>query len=274
MDVRDIMTPDPVTVSPDVSLDRAVHAMDEYHVRHLPVLDHEGGALLGLISDRDLLAAIGWHPALSSAEESHPGVVRDIMHTALTKVAPDDTVVMAAVDLVLQTIGCLPVIEDGRLVGILSEMDMLRAFVVEADAERLPMDDDPPIAEHMSERLLTVSPTTPIAEAVELCHLRHVRHLPVVEGDRLVGIVSDRDLRGALGSQRPEAMPVETIMSPEALIVAPDAHLSHAAELMHTYKFGALPVVEDHKLIGIVSVTNVLDHCMNTLREPESRSEQ
>ena len=60
----------------------------------------------------------------------------------------------------------------------------------------------------MAEKLLTVSPNTPIAEAVELCHLKHIRHLPVVDGDRLVGIVSDRDLRGALGSQRPETMPV------------------------------------------------------------------
>ena len=174
----------------------------------------------------------------------------------------------------VQSIGCLPVVENDRLVGILSEMDMLRAFVVEADAERLPLDDDPPVTEHMAEKLVTVSPDTPLGEAVELCHRKHVRHLPVVQDGRLMGIVTDRDLRGALGSQRPVTMPVETVMSPEALVVPPDALLSHAAELMHTYKFGALPVVDDRRLVGILSVTNLLDHCMNTLREPESRSEQ
>jgi acetoin utilization protein AcuB len=96
-----------------------------------------------------------------------------------------------------------------------------------------------------------------------------IRHLPVVEGDRLVGVVSDRDLKKAAPSPFDRdtaeeflrltcAVTIKEVMSKEVVTVSPYCPIEEAASLMFRRRIGALPVVEDGRLVGIITETDVL----------------
>ncbi|HSJ10385.1 MAG TPA: CBS and ACT domain-containing protein [Longimicrobiales bacterium] len=117
------------TVAPDTSLADALAITRQHRIRHLPVMSH--GKLAGLLSDRDLRLAIppAWavdHTQLLAA--LHQRTVGEIMVTELITVTPDTAIEDAAKLLYTHRIGCLPVLDGGTLVGILTETDLLRAF--------------------------------------------------------------------------------------------------------------------------------------------------
>jgi CBS domain-containing protein len=127
-----------------------------------------------------------------------------------------------------------------------------------------------PVRDLMRAPVATVAPETPAREAVRLLRARRIRHLPVVDQNgRLVGIVTDRDLRQAVFHPAVQArlgstgeavgdLPVRELMTGAVVTVAPWADLREAARLMHERKIGALPVVEDGRLVGILTETDVL----------------
>jgi acetoin utilization protein AcuB len=118
--VRDVMATDLVTVRPHESARHAYRLMRDHRFRHLPVV--EGGQLVGILSDRDLRPVL-LSPTLARAR------VDELMSEDLTTVMPDAPVEEAASLLVVKRIGCLPVVADGRLVGIVTETDLLAVLV-------------------------------------------------------------------------------------------------------------------------------------------------
>jgi len=274
MDLASIMSADPHCVGPEISPDDALAVMDDQDVRHLPVV--EQGRLVGVLSDRDLLSEIGWLPARTPAQraaregEGSVRTVRELMHANVTTGEPDDSVVTAAVDLVVQSIGCLPVLRGDELVGMVTEMDLVAAFWRIAQKGELDGDIDPLVSERMAAQPVTVTFVTPVKQAVALCHDHHVRHLPVVDGERLVGVVSDRDLRAASCGGRHLEQVVGTIMVPYPVTLVREDRLSVAAERMVGHRISCLPVVDGNKLQGIVTLTDLLEHCISTLRDPET----
>lgn len=123
----------------------------------------------------------------------------------------------------------------------------------------------------MSPDPLSVSPDATIAEARELMAAEGFRHLPVVSGERLIGIISDRDvaiadgaLRAALRRHEVESLlnderPVESVMSSAPQVIGPDADISDAARLLVSRRISALPVVDDDGvLVGIITSVDCL----------------
>lgn len=266
--VSSIMSRDPVTVRPDGSLDDAVRHMDEQAVRHLPVV--ESGRLVGLLSDRDLLEATGWLPrrvraAMGESPECASRTVRDVMHPDPLTVAPDDTVVTVAVEAVVRGAGCLPVVSEGALVGVISELDLLRAYA-EFHSGDGPDPEDPPVERVMTRDPVSITSRATLGRAREICRSLHVRHLPVLDQGHLIGIVSDRDLRRAVGRGRADDYPVDELMTPRPASIAPGRPVSEAARWIVEHRASALPVIEDSELVGIVTSLDLLDHCMNHLR--------
>ncbi|MCB9915379.1 MAG: CBS domain-containing protein [Planctomycetes bacterium] len=262
------MSARPVLVDASASLDEAMRLMDDHDVRHLPVL--RDGSLVGVVSDRDVMSATGWLPA-NLREPSGPSTVGDLVRKKAVTATPDDSIVMTAVDMVSREIGCLPVLEDGAVVGIVTEMDMLSAYidVSEQDNESLAL--HAPVSELMSANVLTVAPNTSLWAAMDLAKERHVRHLPVVEDGRVVGIVSDRDLRRAAARHSEPGVPVNELMSHDPLTLDPEEPLSRAAACMYEARIGGLPVVDDGRLVGILTLTDLLDYCIANLRHPDKR---
>ena len=121
--VGQFMSTDLFTVRPDDLVDLAANLMDWRHVRHVPVED-DGGRLVGLVSHRDLLRLLARGAAGADAE---PAAVRQIMKPNPVCVTPA-TPTLEAVELMrARRVGCLPVVEDGLLVGILTASDFLDA---------------------------------------------------------------------------------------------------------------------------------------------------
>jgi CBS domain-containing membrane protein len=127
--VRDAMTADPTNLKRNDKLTLADDIMRLGRVRHLPVLDDDDQTLVGIVTQRDLFRdalaqALGYgrHAQRKLLDSL---AVKDVMATEVVTIAPDASLVDAARLLTERKIGCLPVVENGRLVGILTEGDFV-----------------------------------------------------------------------------------------------------------------------------------------------------
>ena len=120
------------------------------------------------------------------------------------------------------------------------------------------------VHEIMATRPRSVTPDTPVTEVAELMEADDVGAIPVVTGERLVGIVTDRDIvvRAIAKGKDPRGMPAAEVSSSEELVaVGPDDDLSEALKLMAKYQVRRLPVItDDERLVGVVSQADVARH--------------
>ncbi|HEY7536303.1 MAG TPA: CBS domain-containing protein [Thermodesulfobacteriota bacterium] len=120
------------------------------------------------------------------------------------------------------------------------------------------------VRDYMSGKPITVSPETDVKSAFESLKKYKIRQFPVVSDGKLVGIVTDRDLRVAL--TRPESK-VEDIMASDPLTTGDDMPLEKVALLLRENKVNALPVVsKKNEVIGIITISDVLDALIHFLR--------
>lgn len=260
MQLSEIMTKKPAAIAADASLDEAMALMDERNLRHLPVL--RGRRVVGMISDRDLLETTGWlPPRVREVLDAPAGSVAEFMDEGPFTAAPEDSLESIASRLAKDRLGCVPVVKDHKLVGVVTEVDVLRAFVDACAQGRIAKRADAKVSAHMSAEPATCGPRTALEKVLDVMHAGGIRHMPVVLRGRLVGIVSDRDLRLAIGRGALSGAQVKELMTPDPATIAPAQRLSEAAQLLARHKFGALPVVEDGKLAGILSSSDVLAAC-------------
>jgi CBS domain-containing protein len=116
------------------------------------------------------------------------GTIRDLMTSEVLTVAPEDTVGEAAEKMVARGVGSVLVSDYGRLIGILTERDLLRAV-----ADRI-HSSEARVREWMTREPITVTPDTPAEDAARTMLEHGFRHLPVVDGEQTIGIVSLRDV--------------------------------------------------------------------------------
>jgi acetoin utilization protein AcuB len=126
------------------------------------------------------------------------------------------------------------------------------------------------VAQWMTKSLMTIKPKDTLRHARERMAKYRVNQLPVVVEDRLVGIVTDRDVRDAYPSslrlfygkdidEFGDSHIIEEVMTYNVVTVAPETSLREAAQQLRRQRFGALPVVENEKLVGIITRSDVLD---------------
>lgn len=107
---------------------------------------------------------------------------------------------------------------------------------------------------------------TPVQEAFETMRDGGFRHLPVVEDGAVVGILSDRDLRRAKGRGQLDLMLVRDLMTPDPERARPDQRLSSVALILSAERIGAMPVVVGDRLVGVVSLIDVIVPCTRALQ--------
>jgi|1185.fasta_scaffold217976_2 CBS domain-containing protein len=111
----------------------------------------------------------------------------DLMATDVLAVSPDTTIADAARRMVAREAGAAVVMQDGGLVGVISERDLMAAIPDACGPET-------PVSDRMSRDVMTASPTASVPEAMAMMIEGRFRHLPVVEAGRVLGMVSMRDL--------------------------------------------------------------------------------
>jgi acetoin utilization protein AcuB len=116
------------------------------------------------------------------------------------------------------------------------------------------------VARRMTRDPISISPEASIQEAIELMKTHSIRHLPVVDGqERLVGWVSDTELRGVFIASMIEELTVGDVMIADPITVSSTDVLEQAALLISKHKIGGMPVLEDGKLVGIITVVDILE---------------
>jgi acetoin utilization protein AcuB len=126
------------------------------------------------------------------------------------------------------------------------------------------------VAQSMTTSVVTIKPQDTLRHARELMTTHRINQLPVVVNDKLVGIVTDRDIRDAYPSslrllrgkdidEFADSYTVEEVMTYNVIAVSPQTSVREAAQRLRRQRFGALPVVENGKLVGIITRSDLLD---------------
>jgi acetoin utilization protein AcuB len=135
---------------------------------------------------------------------------------------------------------------------------------------------EPLVADYMTPEPITLSPEDTLLEALETMRMRGVRRVPVTVGGMLVGLVTEGDLKRAEPSTLTdseedfnrvmEGTPLSRIMIQNPITATPQTPLLEAAETIHGTKYGALPVVSDGRLVGILTDNDLVHALVDALR--------
>ena len=138
------------------------------------------------------------------------------------------------------------------------------------------------VSELMTRKLIMVRPLESVEGVIELLQRRGVRHILVMDNGKLVGIISDRDLKRAMDPTRTrknvmaiggmyflmEPVLAEEIMTVHPVTIGPDTNARAAAKVMVKHRFGALPVVENEHVVGVITETDLLRYFADSEPEP------
>jgi len=248
--VSEIMVEDVFTINHDEAINKALSIMRDYDISVLPVL--RGRKVIGLI-DRLRILETGFSPYTKAGSIAEPAA----------SLKPDDTILDAARMLVALKFEALPVLDDKEeLVGIVARYDIVKYTL---DIKWL---DEFKVKDVMSTNLITITPNESIGKARKLLINRGIRQLPVVDGNKLVGIISIRDIlermysiklkRARAGEVVGEteyifSRPVKSIMSRPVFYVKVDDPLSRAGKIMVEEGFFSTPVVDKKGPAGIIT---------------------
>jgi acetoin utilization protein AcuB len=281
MDVKDVMHIAVTTVTPETRVSTAHQVMTRRaaRIRHLPVVTDEG-ILVGIITDRDLRrAAASDAPPMAEHELLYlldKLYVRDIMTPEVVTVHGTTPVAEAGQIFLQKKFGCLPVVRDNHtLEGILTVTDLLWAYTAQSEAERWVS-----VGSMMQTQVITATPTMSLAEVQRLMRNSNIRHVPVVSGKRLVGIITDRDLREASPSPattltrgeiayQMATTPIKTCMTTDVVWISPDITMVDAARALMQRKIDCLPVVDNGPLVGVVTAIDCLHAFLHPVRVAE-----
>jgi CBS domain-containing protein len=127
------------------------------------------------------------------------GIILARKGSAVWSISPDATVFEAIQLMDDKNVGALPVVDNSRLIGIISERDYTRKVILKGLSSK-----DTPVRDIMTREVLTASPSDSTADCIRVMTEKRVRHLPVLEGTKMIGIVSIRDVMKWLISAQAE----------------------------------------------------------------------
>lgn len=259
MQIKNLMSEELITIDKDQNLSDALKLLRKHNISRLPVTNNK--ELVGIISERDIANKLG-----SSKYESMPASRLHISSVMVKDVftVPETMQLDEVAKLMLEKgIGSVPVInKEDKMVGIVSKADFVTLAVGIAF-------DKITVKEIMSKNLTLVSPTERLVHARRQMIESHVGRLPVVKDDELKGMVTSKDLMRAFidfrknvpdkyqKSQIKEVL-VEDVMSSNPTFTSKDTTISEVAKIIMETGFNGLPVVEDDKVVGIVTQTDIL----------------
>ncbi len=265
-EVMAIATTDVISIPPTQSIIGAVEQMTKCGFRRLPVTDAGTKKLRGIITSGDIINFMGGGDKYRLVEVRHNGnliaAVNENVRTIMTQnpiTLGCDASIRDAVAIITQKkTGGLPITgHNGALAGIVTERDVLAVLGSERSVLK--------VEDVMTTALRVTEPDCPIAKVTKDMTSYRFRRLPVVSDDVLYGIVTATDIMRYLGSREVFArlttgnvaevtgLPVRTLVAGSLITTTPDESINEAAREMLKKNIGALPVIEDSRLIGLVT---------------------
>lgn len=254
MKVRDIMVPKVICVDKDESLKRVLDLMQKYQITKIPVVDNK--RFFGLVTDNVIAYKLGSIRKKSvTASRLHASSVTE---KNVMTVSPDDQV-----KTILKSVGepgptMLPVLEKEKLIGVVTKADLLPL-----------VKSREPLSSIMQRKLYVIAPEDRVIHARRVMINEGIARLPVVDKNKLVGMLSDIEIALAfaslkksfsLGKQKHQLdeLTVREIMRSPVISSTPDSTILEAAKCMTALNVGSLPLLENGRLVGMVTRTDLI----------------
>lgn len=270
MNIMNYATREVLTIAPEASLDTAISVMEERGVHHLVVMDER--TVVGMLSDRDVLLSCGWmlgverQRAGGIAELIGPQRVGQVMSCPVLSLPVSGSAREAALTMTQRKISALPIMQGDKLVGIITDSDLMSWLtdlgVGDNAAARMLQR---PVTALMHARVYTVGGNEPLSHVLDLFRRHRIRHAPVIGKTGLVGIISDRDVRRAIGwanvreaqgGIREVPRLASEIMRTDVRTISPYVSLREALQKLTKCKIHSLPVIAEGSLLGILTQTD------------------
>jgi CBS domain-containing protein len=255
---KDIMKYGVITVRKDASIYEAIGILIEKDISGLPVVDQTGQ--VGIISEKDVLR-------LLYEKESVSGTVGEFMTSTVVSFEPEDSLSDICECFVQNAFRRVTILEAGRLVGVVTRADMIRAnkykFRREGSAADFSGRENFLARDVMRYGLFTVRPETTIYEAMDILASKNITGLPVVDDCmNLVGIVSEKDILGLLYGVETRPQTVGEIMTEEVVSFNHNDSLFDVCDCLINNDFRRVPILDRGKLVGIITRTDIIEYIL------------
>jgi CBS domain-containing protein len=255
-----------VTMAATTPVYDAIQIMAREGFRRIPIVNPGTKVLEGIITATDIIDYLGGGPKFEVIEERFGGnffkainePVRIIMVKNVFSVKTSAKISEAIELMKEKNVGGLPVVDEGNSVrAIITERDIARIF-----ADRI---SGVKVSQMMSEKVVTALPRTTIFEAEKTMATQGFRRLPIISDGKVIGIVTAMDIIRFFGCgevfKRLQSKTIKQVLNTATLEIAtkevstiePEADVGKAAKIMQDKNIGAIPVVENKKLVGIIT---------------------
>lgn len=276
--IMTIAVKDVISIPPSKSIKEAAEMMMKHDFRRLPVTDAGSGKLLGIITVMDIIDFLGGGSKYNIISKKYDDnflaainePVREIMTRDVITISDKGSIEKAMNIMLQMSVGSLPIVDsDKQLVGIITERDIALSF-----ADNL---TEQTANEFMATNIVSTTPGTPIESACKMMVRNHFRRIPIVGASeydgsvkKLLGIVTttniikffnDQKLFTQMDSNAASDVldnKISEIMASDVIIVEPDEKLGSVCKIFKDNNIGGLPVVENDKVIGIITEKDIL----------------
>ena len=242
---RDVMTKDVITATTSDTVFSAAIKMSENRVSCLVILGDE--LVTGILTEKDILRAVG-------REETDFGLltVRETMSSPVEVISPDMSVIEAGQIMESKDIRRLPVVQDAKLLGIVTQTDITRGLISLSPLGY--------ICDIMSTNVATVGAAATVAEAARIMSSNGISCVVAMHRNDVAGIVSEKDvLRRVVALHRNATQThVRDVMSFPVAAVPPSYSILSASKKMEKMRLHRLVIMEGKKVCGIVTQTDVM----------------
>lgn len=256
--VGEIMSPEVVTATPDDTIFSVAQKMSERNVSCVVVT--RKGRVVGILTEKDMLNTVaGQRSGLSRADVSGQ------MSSPVDTVTPETSILEA--DRIMETrcIRRLPVVEDGRLVGIVTQTDITRALISRNSLGG--------VSEIMTKRVTTVPVEATALDAARLMSCANISCLLVMHGQTAAGVLTQKDLlKRVIALQKDLAQTgVADVMSLPVVTIPAGCSILEASKKMETMHFHRLFVTDGQGVCGVVTQTDIMGAVRRSSETGESQ---
>jgi signal transduction histidine kinase/CBS domain-containing protein/DNA-binding NarL/FixJ family response regulator len=256
LEVKDVMSRDVITISPDEAVVLATKVMSENNISCIIVVDN--ASVVGILTETDVLKR-----AVAQEKDFNKLRVRQIMSSSVETVSSDLSVIEASKIMEEKHIKRLPIMEERRLVGIVTQTDLVRVLTSYG------MWRD--VKEIMSRDVAGIQSKATVLDAAKIMASRNITCIIALKADEPVGILTEKDLLKKIVAlqKNPAHTKVEKIMSSPVVTVSSYYSVFSASRIMEKMDIRRLVIMEDKKLLGIVTQTDIFRTVKKKLQEQE-----
>lgn len=243
--VKDVMTKNVVTASEEDSVFATAEKMSDKNISSVVVT--RDGAVVGVFTEDDLLFKV-----TEAGKDPRTTKLKEVMVKEVVTTTPQTFISTAGKIIKDNNFEILPVIEDGKLVGVLSKTDVSGALGSIGYFRK--------VRDIMKKEVVRVGAEEYVMDAVNKMTEKNTGYVLVTDGEKIEGIFTEKDLMKKVTSEMldPRTTKIRDVMTPHVISIDPETTVTEANRIQRSMGFRVLPVVEDERLVGIVSENDIL----------------